>query len=69
LKGLSGDADLNQDGVVTAGELFYYVREKVNKDTGGEQTPLALPGLAEQLTLSGVAGTPKGEIRTFLNSN
>src|SRR6266404_1653673 len=69
LKGLSGGADLNQDGVVTAGELFYYVREKVNKDTAGEQTPLALPGLAEQLTLSGVAGAPKGEIRTFLNSN
>lgn len=55
LKGIRGDADLNHDGAVTAGELFYYVREQVKKDTGGEQTPLALPGLAEQLTLSGVA--------------
>lgn len=54
LKGIRGEADLNRDGVVTAGELFYFVREQVKKETGGEQTPLALPGLAESLALSGV---------------
>lgn len=59
LKGIRGDADVNRDGAVTAGELFYYVREQVKKDTGGEQTPLALPGLAEQLKLSGVATVTK----------
>lgn len=65
LKGLAGDADMNKDGTVTAGELFYYVREQVNKETGGDQTPLALPGLAEQLTLSGVPTAPKDEVKTL----
>jgi len=69
LKGLAGDADLNKDGTVTAGELFYYVREQVNKETGGEQTPLALPGLAEQLTLSGLASAPKNETKTLIGGN
>ena len=68
LKGLGGEADLNKDGVVTAGELFYYVREQVSRETGGEQTPLALPGLAEQLTLAGVPAGGR-EVKTFLNTN
>lgn len=54
LKGLRGEADLNKDGTVTAGELFAYVRENVEKATNGNQTPKALPGLAEAIPLSGI---------------
>jgi uncharacterized caspase-like protein len=69
LKGLKGDADLNKDGTVTAGELFAYVHDNVEKATGGNQSPMALPGLAEHIPLSGVglrktqrsqAGAPSG---------
>jgi uncharacterized caspase-like protein len=55
LTGLNGEADANQDGTVTAGELFPYVREQVQKATEGRQNPMALPGLAENLELSGIA--------------
>lgn len=55
LRGLAGEADLNHDGTVTAGELFPYVREQVRQATGGEQNPVALPGLAENLPLGGTA--------------
>jgi uncharacterized caspase-like protein len=67
LKGLKGEADLNKDGTVTAGELFAYVHDNVEKATSGSQSPMALPGLAEHIPLSGVglrksqraqAGTP-----------
>lgn len=54
LKGLQGAADANHDGTVTAGELFAYVKSHVQEATGGEQTPVALPGLAERLPLSGI---------------
>lgn len=54
LKGLHGDADLNKDGTVTAGELFAYVHDNVEKATSGSQSPMALPGLAEHIPLSGV---------------
>ncbi len=54
LKGLRGDADMNKDGTVTAGELFAYVHDNVEKATGGNQSPMALPGLAERIPLSGV---------------
>jgi len=69
LKGLKGDADLNKDGTVTAGELFAYVHDNVEKATSGSQSPMALPGLAEHIPLSGVglrktqraqAGAPSG---------
>jgi Caspase domain len=54
LKGLHGEADFNKDGTVTAGELFSYIRDNVDKATGGNQSPMAVPGLAERLPLSGV---------------
>jgi uncharacterized caspase-like protein len=54
LKGLKGEADANKDGTVTAGELFNYVRDNVLKATSGDQSPMALPGLAEHIPLSGV---------------
>ena len=55
LKGLHGEADFNKDGTVTAGELFSYIHDNVDKATDGNQSPMALPGLAERLPLSGVA--------------
>jgi len=55
LKGLRGEADFNKDGTVTAGELFAYVRDNVLKATGGDQSPMALPGLAERIPLSGAS--------------
>jgi hypothetical protein len=56
LDGLGGDADSNQDGFITAGELFSYVRDRVRKETGFQQNPRALPGLNTDLTL---AAAPK----------
>jgi len=47
--------------------LFFYVREKVNKDLE-ENNSAGPPDWANSSHCS-VAGTPKGEIRTFLNSN
>jgi hypothetical protein len=55
LKGLHGEADFNKDGTVTAGELFAYIHDNVDKATDGNQSPMALPGLSERLPLSGVA--------------
>ena len=54
MKGLKGEADFNKDGTVTAGELFAYIHDNVDKATEGGQSPMALPGLAEHLPLSGV---------------
>lgn len=39
LEGLKGEADSNQNGFVTAGELFEYVRENVKKATDHKQHP------------------------------
>jgi hypothetical protein len=57
LLGLSGSADDNpNDGVVTAGELVDYIREKVPEDTGGEQHPsFSEQGFDMNLPLSYVA--------------
>jgi uncharacterized caspase-like protein len=55
LKGLHGEADANKDGTVTAGELFAYVHDNVAKATSGNQSPMAGPGLAERIPLSGSA--------------
>jgi len=64
LQGLDGAADANKDGTVTAGELFGYIHDRVAQDTGNQQTPVALPGMAENLPLSGIAmrgGTKKAQ--------
>jgi hypothetical protein len=53
LRGLSGEADKNKDGTVTAGELFQYVHDQVSLETHAKQTPVALPGLAQSVPLSG----------------
>jgi hypothetical protein len=39
LEGMKGAADINQDGIVTVGELFEYVRSNVQAATGGKQHP------------------------------
>ena len=41
-KGLEGEADANQDGKITAGELQKYVRESVGRFSAGSQTPTML---------------------------
>ena len=51
LRGLRGEADLNNDGIVTLGELFSYVRDHVYKETAGAQRPIARPGLTANLVL------------------
>jgi hypothetical protein len=62
---LHGEADYNKDGTVTAGELFAYIHDSVDKATDGNQSPMALPGLAEHLPLSGV-GLRKNSHAAFL---
>lgn len=42
LEGLKGGADENSDRLVTLGELFRYVRDKVQDDTKRKQTPQIL---------------------------
>ena len=41
-KGLEGEADANQDGRISAGELHRYVRESVGRFSAGAQTPTML---------------------------
>ena len=41
-KGLEGEADANQDGKISAGELHQYVRESVVRFSAGAQTPTML---------------------------
>jgi len=41
-KGLEGEADANQDGRISAGELHKYVRESVGRFSAGAQTPTML---------------------------
>jgi hypothetical protein len=53
-RGLAGEADLNQDRVVSADELFRFVEEKVREESAGRQLPHSrLP--------SRNAGQPVGE--------
>jgi Caspase domain len=58
LKGLKGEADRNHDGIVTAGELFAYLRRVVPEATGGKQNPRAMEGLASALPVSILRGFP-----------
>jgi uncharacterized caspase-like protein len=57
LRGLKGEADMNHDGVVTAGELFAYLQQSVRQATDGKQNPRALVGIASGLTVSTVGRT------------
>jgi uncharacterized caspase-like protein len=57
LQGLQGKADANHDGVVTAGELFNYVRQAVPQATGGKQNPRVMAGMDNGLTVSTVPRT------------
>jgi hypothetical protein len=56
LEGLGGGADADDDRLVTAGELFGYVRSRVQVATGFRQNPRALPGLNGNLALAAVRG-------------
>jgi hypothetical protein len=56
LEGLGGGADADDDRLITAGELFGYVRSRVQVATGFRQNPRALPGLNGNLALSAVRG-------------
>jgi len=68
LKGLKGEADFNKDGTVTAGELFAFIHDNVDKATAGNQSPMALPGLAERLPLSGVGLRQSASARVFTST-
>jgi hypothetical protein len=68
LKGLRGEADANKDGTVTAGELFAFIHDNVDKATAGNQSPMALPGLAERLPLSGVGLRKSASASLFIPS-
>ncbi len=52
LDGLKGGADMNRDRVVSVGELFRYVRQKVRMDTDFQQNPRMLAGENENLSLA-----------------
>ena len=52
LEGLKGSADTNGDRLVSVGELFRYVRQKVRLDTSFKQNPRMLMGDNENLALS-----------------
>jgi Caspase domain len=57
LQGLQGKADANHDGIVTAGELFTYLKQSVPQATGGKQNPRAMVGISSGLTVSTLART------------
>ena len=54
LEGLGGIADVNRDRVVTTGELFDFVSDKVREQTNGRQSPRALPGTNRDFPLASV---------------
>jgi hypothetical protein len=56
LEGLRGEADSNNDHLVTAGELFDFVRDRVRVETTFTQNPRVLPGQNNDLALA-VAST------------
>ncbi len=63
LQGLAGKADANHDGIVTAGELFNYLKQSVPQATGGKQNPRAMVGIDNGLT---VATLPRTRARLDL---
>jgi Caspase domain len=56
LEGFRGEADANGDHLITAGELFNYVRDRVRVATAFQQNPRALPGLNADLALAVASG-------------
>jgi hypothetical protein len=54
LEGLGGVADVNRDRVVTTGELFDFVSDKVREQTNGRQSPRALAGTNRDFPLTSV---------------
>ena len=52
IQGFKGEADLNGDKLITAGEIFQYTRGAVQKATNFQQNPRALPGSNANLTLA-----------------
>ena len=56
LEGLQGKADSDGNQVVTVGELFRFVRQKVRLETKFQQNPRMLSGTNEDLALAGVTG-------------
>ena len=52
-----GEADRNHDGVVTAGEIFAYLKQSVRQATDGKQNPRAMVGISSGLTVSTVGRT------------
>ena len=52
LEGLKGKADSNEDRLVSVGELFRFVRQKVRLDTEFKQNPRMLVGANENLALA-----------------
>jgi len=40
IRGIKGEADENENGIVTIGELFSFLYESVSHYTGGQQTPI-----------------------------
>jgi len=52
LEGLRGTADVNRDRVVTTGELFDFVSDKVREETNSRQNPRALPGTNRDFPLA-----------------
>jgi uncharacterized caspase-like protein len=51
LQGLRGKADTDQDGLITADEVYRYVSEKVTRATGQEQNPVKKGAVEGQLVL------------------
>lgn len=63
LKGLSGEADLNHDGTVSARELFSYVQQQVSKATHDAQLPISAIGWNNDVALAGVKTAEAGAAR------
>jgi hypothetical protein len=54
LEGLQGKADLNTDRLVTVGELFSFVRQKVRLETQFRQNPRLIENANEGLTIASI---------------
>lgn len=59
LEGLNGKADTNEDRLVSVGELFRFVRQKVRLDTQFQQNPRMLVGENEELALAAMRASNK----------